>query len=393
MKKLALIGDLIQDIFVYGVCNRLNPEGPAPLVTQTHMETKQGGSGLVYENLRSLGVSVDFYEANTPICSTKTRIIVNNSTVCRYDQDQYADNTALVAQLESLDYSPYNYIVLSDYNKGTLRNIRNLFKYFTAPIIVDPKQSFDNYTGAWCIKPNLQEFERWYGPFSHATLKTFALANQHELVIVTRGSYGVTYYWQGQCVDLPATSDRVADVTGAGDCFLAGFVYALIHGRSVPDAIQLANKAAGVAVSHPGTYTLTRKDLVSTIVFTNGCFDILHRGHIELLEKSRALGDYLVVGLNSDASVRKLKGNTRPIINQWDRKKALESLRFVDEVVIFDEETPLELIKQYRPNIITKGGDYETSTVVGNELAQVVIIPTVDGYSTTGILNEIDRKN
>lgn len=392
MKKLALIGDLIQDVFVYGTCDRLNPEGVAPLVTQTHTEQKLGGAGLVLANLQSLDLGVDFYTANT-VLSTKTRVVVNNTTICRYDRDHVADNVQLLEQLKYVDYAQYDYVLLSDYNKGSLQNIRTVLDHITVPVIVDPKQSFNNYAGAWCIKPNLQEFERWYGPFSHATLKTFALANKHELVIVTRGTYGVTYYWQGQCIDLPATSDRVADVTGAGDCFLAGLAYALMQGRTVPDSIQLANKAAGVAVSHPGTYTLTRKDLARTVVFTNGCFDILHRGHIELLEQSRAMGDYLVVGVNSDASVRQLKGTSRPIINQWDRKKALESLRFVDEVVIFDEATPLELIKQYRPNIITKGGDYEINTVVGNELAQVVIIPTVEGYSTTGILNEIDRKN
>ena len=124
-----------------------------------------------------------------------------------------------------------------------------------------------------------------------------------------------------------------------------------------------------------------------TVVFTNGCFDVLHRGHLEYLKQSKGLGDTLVVGLNSDASVRRLKGPTRPVNNETDRFLLLRALRFVDQVVLFDEDTPHELIKKVRPDIITKGGDYKPETVIGNDLAKVVILPYLDGYSTTRILN------
>jgi len=124
-----------------------------------------------------------------------------------------------------------------------------------------------------------------------------------------------------------------------------------------------------------------------TVVFTNGCFDVFHRGHLEYLKQSKGLGDTLVVGLNSDASVRRLKGPTRPVNNETDRFLLLRALRFVDQVVLFDEDTPYELIKKVRPDIITKGGDYKPETVIGNDLAKVVILPYLDGYSTTRILN------
>jgi D-beta-D-heptose 7-phosphate kinase/D-beta-D-heptose 1-phosphate adenosyltransferase len=124
-----------------------------------------------------------------------------------------------------------------------------------------------------------------------------------------------------------------------------------------------------------------------TVVFTNGCFDVLHRGHLEYLKQSKGLGDTLVVGLNSDASVRRLKGPTRPVNNETDRFLLLRALRFVDQVVLFDEDTPYELIKKVRPDIITKGGDYKPETVIGNDLAKVVILTYLDGYSTTRILN------
>jgi D-beta-D-heptose 7-phosphate kinase/D-beta-D-heptose 1-phosphate adenosyltransferase len=126
-----------------------------------------------------------------------------------------------------------------------------------------------------------------------------------------------------------------------------------------------------------------------TTVFTNGCFDILHRGHVEYLRQSKGLGDRLIVGLNSDSSVRRLKGDSRPINNQEDRAALLKALRFVDEVVIFDEDTPLELIKRLRPDIITKGGDYKTEDVVGNDLAEVMIIPYLKQYSTTRTIGEL----
>lgn len=126
-----------------------------------------------------------------------------------------------------------------------------------------------------------------------------------------------------------------------------------------------------------------------TIVFTNGCFDILHKGHVEYLKKSRELGDYLIVAINSDKSVQRLKGKDRPVNKQEDRALVLRAIRYVDEVIVFDEDTPYELIKQIKPDIITKGGDYTKENVVGNDLADVVIIPYIDGYSTTGLINAV----
>jgi D-beta-D-heptose 7-phosphate kinase/D-beta-D-heptose 1-phosphate adenosyltransferase len=126
-----------------------------------------------------------------------------------------------------------------------------------------------------------------------------------------------------------------------------------------------------------------------TIVFTNGCFDILHKGHIKYLKKSKELGDYLIVAINADQSVQKLKGKNRPINNQEDRALVLEAIKYVDKVIVFNEDTPYQLIKKIKPDIITKGGDYTEKEVVGNDIAKVVIIPYVDGYSTTGIVNAI----
>lgn len=389
MKKVLLIGDLIQDTFIFGSCEKLNPEGPTPLVKQQKVENKPGGAGNVYENLRSLNFAVDFFHSKQ--VSQKTRIVVNNTTICRLDNDVIGNNLDVVYDLNKLEFTNYSSIVISDYNKGTLDNFQLILQKLRnskVRIFVDPKRRFENYEDVFCIKCNEKEFKEYFANPTDHNIQVAAEEHNIKLFIVTRGKDGVTYVYDGEVYSIPATSDAVADVTGAGDCFMAALVYALEKGFTVHESIQIANQGAGVCVQHMGTYILKVEDLIKKKIFTNGCFDILHRGHFDLLEKSKALGDYLIVGLNSDKSVRKLKGLTRPINNQEDRKKALESVKYVDEVIIFDEDTPYELITQQKPDIITKGGDYKAEDVVGNDLAIVVIIPFTDGYSTTKILGE-----
>jgi D-beta-D-heptose 7-phosphate kinase/D-beta-D-heptose 1-phosphate adenosyltransferase len=182
----------------------------------------------------------------------------------------------------------------------------------------------------------------------------------------------------------------VNDVTGAGDCFLAAFVYGLVDGVSMHNALKLACAGATESVKHVGTYVLTEKDLKKKVIFTNGCFDVLHKGHLTLLKKARAMGDKLVVGLNSDASVNVLKGNGRPFNDVNTRIEQLELIPYVDEVIVFDEDTPILVIKKLRPDVIVKGGDYRVEEVVGHDISPVRIIPLVEGHSTTEILK--DRK-
>lgn len=391
MKNVLLAGDLIEDIFIYGTGNRLNPEGPFPLITQTGVETKLGGVGNVLNNLISLGIEPIFVHDNEKNISKKTRVICQNKIIFRYDEEVFSENYLKVQDFENFNLSGIDFAVFSDYNKGFLQEISQLIKFLNdknVKVIVDPKQNLSVYKGAWCIKPNQKEFEDYYGPVTKENIKKFAANNNHKIVIVTMGERGLVYYTEGEYFEIPAIDNKVSDVTGAGDCFLAAFVYALCKDKSLAEAIKIANIGAGISVQHLGTYNLKSSDLIKKIVFTNGCFDIVHRGHIELLEKSKSYGDYLIVGLNSDESIKRLKGETRPIMNQEDRKRTLECLKFVDEVIIFDEDTPYNLINEIKPDIITKGGDYKINEVVGNDLARVIIIPYMNGYSTTGILSD-----
>jgi len=388
--KIALLGDLIDDCYVYGRQERVNPESDTtPLVTVDRIEHRQGGAGNVYWNLKSLGVDTDFFTVSANI-SKKSRVVVNNKILLRFDQDQRVDNSGFMYKISDTDFSQYQYTVLSDYNKGTLddpQSIVNLISKRGGIVIVDPKVHLSRYNGAWAIKPNQSEFEKSVGEVTDANILSFARDNNHRLVVVTLGDQGVAYSWDNTVHRIPSSARYCLDVTGAGDSFLAGMVYGLAHDASVDQAVAMGNEAAGRCVEKMGTYNTVPTDLSKKTVFTNGCFDILHRGHIELLNQSRNLGQKLIVGINSDASVRALKGNERPINRQEDRKAVLEALGCVDEVIIFDEPTPYNLIKRLKPDIITKGGDYKPNEVVGNDLATVHIIPYVDGYSTTRTIN------
>ena len=379
--KVLVFGDVIVDNYIYGTSTRISPEAPVPVVTFQEEKESLGGAGLVYENLKSLGVDATLLQTDQPR-SVKTRVICDGHYVTRIDDDKDANSNAVLANVLRSDFSQWDYVILSDYDKGVLDNAKQIIAHINSQgpkIIVDPKRYAHDYEGAWLVKPNNSEytkfeFDEWQGN-----------------IITTDAGHSVSATIDNMEYTIPVEQVEVSDVTGAGDCFLAAFVYALTKGYSHKKCLEIAVNASTQSVKHTGTYVLTKQDVERTKVFTNGCFDIVHRGHIEMLKASKQLGDWLVVGVNTDQSVKRLKGESRPVNNESDRKVMLESLDFVDEVILFDEDTPLKLIQRVQPNIITKGGDYTVDTVVGNQLAKVVILPTVDDYSTTKTIQRINN--
>jgi len=374
--KVLVIGDIIIDKYIYGTSTRLSPEAPVPVITYQREVETVGGAGLVYENLRSLGVDVDLYDHGAEH-SIKTRVICDGHYVTRIDLDKHANGTDVLDKIVNDQFSQYDYVVLSDYNKGVLDESRQIIKHinrFGCRVIVDPKDYAIHYDGAWLVKPNYKEFGE------------FGFTDWKGNIIITNAGSNVIANIDRQVYDIPVDSVEVADVTGAGDCFLAAFVYALTRGYDHKMCLDLAVKGSTVSVKKLGTYILKVEDIEERVVFTNGVFDILHQGHLKLLSEAHTLGTKLIVGINSDASVKRLKGEGRPINDQQKRKSQLEMLPWVSEVIVFDEDTPYELIKQTKPHLIVKGGDYTESTVVGNDLASVHIVSTVDGFSTTKII-------
>jgi D-beta-D-heptose 7-phosphate kinase/D-beta-D-heptose 1-phosphate adenosyltransferase len=374
--KVLVIGDVIIDKYIYGTSERISPEAPVPVVKyQSEVETL-GGAGLVYKNLKSLGVDVTLFETKQP-SSIKTRVICDGHYITRIDNDKDADSNAVLANVLKSDFSQWDYVILSDYDKGVLDNAKQIIAHINSQgpkVIVDPKRYAHEYEGAWLVKPNNSEytkfeFDEWQGN-----------------IITTDAGHSVSATIDNIEYTIPVEQVEVSDVTGAGDCFLAAFVYGLTKEYTYEKCLQLAVKGSTEAVTHVGTYTLAISDIEERIVFTNGCFDILHTGHFELLAEAKSLGGKLIVGINSDASVKRFKGPKRPINNVNNRKKQLELLPWVDEVIVFDEDTPYRLIKEVVPHVIVKGGDYTVEQVVGHDLADVHLVPTVEGYSTTQII-------
>lgn len=377
--KICVIGDVIIDRYIYGQAERLSPEAPIPILKQSKIQETLGGAGNLYENLKNLGVDVDLLDFSSPRC-VKTRVISDTTHIARIDDDYITDGVSVLEQIRNIDFTQYEYAILSDYAKGVLDEVNNIIDHintFGCKVIVDPKRTYACYVGAWLVKPNELEylkygFDKWQGN-----------------IIKTSAEKEVVAYIDETLYNVPVHKVDVNDVTGAGDCFLAAFVYGLTKQYDYKTCLQLAVRGATKSVQHTGTYVLQKHDL-ETVVFTNGCFDVLHPGHVIYLQQAKALGTKLIIGLNSDDSIKRIKGPDRPIFSQDERLKALRRLGIADEIHIFDEHTPYNLIDQIRPDIVAKGGDYHPSEVVGNDLARVAIIPFVEGFSTTGIVEKIN---
>jgi D-beta-D-heptose 7-phosphate kinase/D-beta-D-heptose 1-phosphate adenosyltransferase len=376
----------------------------------------------------------------------KTRLIAHQQQLIRVDQESRAPLTPeVVAQaLRHADtlLPEVDGVICSDYNKGvcTALLVAPLFTAARAagrPVIVDPKvRDFALYRGATVLTPNLAEVERASGsavdsmPALEQAVAGLLHQSQAPAMLVTRGKDGMTLFHPPQApVHIPARAREVYDVTGAGDTVIATFTMAMLSGLPFVEAARLANIAAGLVVGKLGTAVVTPAELDAAlqedripferkiapretlamllqghrqrgerIVFTNGCFDLLHVGHIHYLQQARTLGDRLVVGLNDDASVRRLKGMTRPLMPQDARARILAALSCVDYVTIFSEPTPLQLITCLRPDVLVKGGDYTPDTVVGREEVEayggtVHIAPYVAGISTSTIVDSIVQRH
>lgn len=374
--------------------------------------------------------------------SRKTRVVASHQQIVRIDRESREALPAAVEQQLcswiAAHAGKYRVIVLSDYNKGVLTPavIASAVSAAAAagiPVLVDPKGSdYSRYGGATLLTPNRKEAEAASGisinnpeTLTQAAAVIMAATGVQHL-LVTRSEEGMSLFSKsGEVVHIPTVAREVFDVSGAGDTVLATLAVGIAYGLGMAESARLANVAAGIAVGKLGTSVVSPQEIIDTvslahkdshakiksldvlsalieaernkgkrIVFTNGCFDLLHAGHVKYLQKARSLGDLLVLGLNSDASVRRLKGPKRPLIDQEERAHLLAALDCIDYVVVFDEDTPLELITALKPYILAKGGDYALNDVVGREVVEsyggrVELVTFVDGKSTTNIIERV----
>ena len=384
----------------------------------------------------SLKNSIQFKptQVNLPTI-TKIRVVGEHQQITRLDFEEIfplgsVESTLMLNDIQSIP--DLTGIIISDYEKGTCSPelCQQIIRWATdkkIPVFVDPKGSnWHKYEGAFVITPNLKEVEdalKQSIPNTNEAVEKAGMELMHlycmNHLLVTRSDKGMSLFVGATVHHYPTQAIEVYDVSGAGDTVIATLAWAYCQNPDIGEAIQIANAAAGIVVSKQGTVPSSYEELQQKlhpnlgkkqtlpslmslldlakkegkkIVFTNGCFDILHRGHVDYLRSARALGDILIVGVNSDSSIRRLKGSDRPINREQDRVEILSSLECVSFTLVFDEDTPAKVIEAIRPDVLVKGGDYKPDEVIGREHAsKVEIIPFVEGYSTTSLIQSVQK--
>lgn len=388
------------------------------------------------DKLSSLNVTCDFVKIPELPTITKLRVMSRGQQLIRLDFEDSFEDVDSALMLERMDkYLPQvKSLVLSDYGKGALEDVQTMIQRAKAakvPVFIDPKGTdFERYRGATLLTPNLTEFEAVVGKTKNEqeiVEKGLALIEKFdfEALLVTRSEHGMTLLCRGEePFHLPTQAQEVFDVTGAGDTVISVLAASVATGKNLKEACALANAAAGVVVGKLGTSTLSTIELAEAIdeskdtdygvisesalieavkrarargekvVMTNGCFDILHAGHVSYLNHAAELGDRLIVAVNTDDSVKRLKGPGRPV-NPTDRRMAvLAGLGAVDWVVPFSEDTPQRLISEVLPSLLVKGGDYQPEEIAGGKEViaaggEVKVLNFEDGCSTSEIINAI----
>ena len=463
--RILVIGDVMLDRYWHGDTSRISPEAPVPVVKINNSEDSPGGAANVALNIAALGaacsltgiigddadgqslqqaltaagIECDFYLSDSCPTITKLRVLSHHQQLIRLDFEEHfsKEDSAQLSKAINKLLKNIDLVIFSDYKKGSLQEIKQfipLIKSAGIPILVDPKgEDFSRYKGVTLLTPNLSEFETVVGKCvneEELVSKAQALIKELELeaLLVTRGEHGMSLIrLDADEVHFPARSRDVFDVTGAGDTVISVLAASLGAGKPLPEAVALANIAAGVAVSKVGTVAvsgpelrrevqkdndsgrgvMTREQLAQVVtdarangekvVFTNGCFDIIHAGHVGYLQEAKDQGDRLIVALNDDASVTRLKGAGRPINSIERRMAVVAGLEAVDWVVSFDEDTPVPLLQTLQPDVLIKGGDYGIDEVVGADIVQayggeVKVLAFLDNCSTTGIVEKIQKE-
>ena len=456
--SVLVVGDIMLDRYIEGNITRISPEAPIPILNKQNERYMLGGAGNVVANLRSFNVSVSLVgivgddDSSTEITTmlkninvnsnlvsvrnshstTKTRFTSKQHQVFRFDVDLKLSRDKQIIEKVRAIIDGYNVILLSDYGKGvisdtTASQIIRLANKKGKKVLVDPKgKDYKKYDGAYLITPNRNElceavgFDIQDSEIQHAQklLENVKVDN----ILVTLGRDGMIIAGKEINKHYISQAVEVFDVSGAGDTVISSIAAGISAGLSLDKSIEIANIAAGCVVGKFGTATITVDELIhksnnkivtledavdivkiwkaenKTIGFTNGCFDLVHVGHVEVLRKTKEKCDKLVLGLNSDSSIKKIKGDGRPIIDQNSRSILLSEFQSVDLIIIFDEETPLNLIKHIKPDVLIKGSNYKIDEIIGSDFVMsyggnVVTVELIEELSTTLIIKNIKEKS
>ena len=451
--NVILLGDIMLDHNIQGTSTKIANEAPIPVIHSNNEVYQIGGCGNVLANLIALGCQKVFLfskigkdlHGDTLIqqlpsnvehfltidslstTTTKHRIYSDKKLMCRYDNELYRETTIeqedlIINQITTLLTSHnISSVLFSDYNKGFLtetlcQRVITLCNRHSIPSIVDPKQNYRKYLHCTVIKPNRMETKHIFNIDLRILPLEVGHQQLHDLVhcktsIITLSEDGISAYSNQILSTYREEVKEIIDVTGAGDivCSVLGYYYPFIKDISL--LIRIASHLASISISHLGVYTITPYDLIQTyrtiygtkqisisslpqlperVIFTNGCFDLLHSAHVELFKFCKKLGGIVIVGLNSDASIKRLKGESRPIYSLKDRITILEALEYIDFIIPFEEDTPFELIRAIQPHYLVKGGDYTSDSIIGREYAkEIVIFNYIHGKSTTSTIQRV----
>ncbi len=449
-KKILIIGDVMLDEYVYGNVSRISPEAPIPVVKFNKSFFNIGGAGNIASNISALGgkavlfgfVGDDskaeilknlckerniecFFDKNS-MTSFKQRIIGNSQQIVRIDKEDTSEKifSSETKKLILEKAKQAEIIIISDYEKGAITgDLINLLGNFKKKIIVGPKpKNKELYKGVFLIVPNRKEAFEITGcsDIKEALHKLREEYNSN--IIITLSEQGMILYSTKE-IQIPTYAKEVYDVSGASDTVLATVSMSIAAGSSLEEAAILGNHSAGIAVGKKGTYSVSLKELKDEITkegkkivdfeelkkiiddakrkgkkiaWTNGCFDILHTGHVDYLKKAKKQGDVLVVGIDSDDSVKRLKGSGRPINSESERAEIISALEFVDYIIIFPFGVVKDYLAELNPDIYVKGGDYTLDTINQEERravesynGKIIIIPPVPNKSTTKTIEKI----
>lgn len=451
--NIIIIGDIMIDINNNSEVKRNAPEANIPIYNILDVNYILGGAANVAKNLKNLETNVEIISVvgndlygniirdifclndinnklfvdNNRKTTQKNRIFTNNTLNVRFDiEDTYDISVDIESQI--IDYvtikNDIDAIIISDYDKGVVterlcQTIINYANKNNIPIFVDPKlKNYIKYKGCFLFKPNIHEAETITNEKNIEKILNTIFDNiQCQNILITKGKDGMILNNLSNSINHTEKFDLV-DVTGAGDIVLAVLVYYYLKYKNLWEACKISNYIGGKSVQNIGNYSISLKDIKDYeyknnvlnkkiiydfeidkikslsekkgLVFTNGCFDILHSAHIQLLQYSKKQGNILVVGLNSDDSIKRLKGSQRPINDIHERSKILTLFDFIDYIIIFSEDTPLNIIKMLEPNILVKGSDYKIDNIIGKEYVdKIILFDYINGKSSTNVINKI----
>ena len=457
-KRILVIGDIMLDEYWAAPIEKISQESPIGVYKFKDSSFNLGGAANVAMNLKKIGlkpflissVGIDkeskiikkilvdnkienkLFSVKNKKTIKKLRVYSDNINIFRIDFEEKFEPISLTVVKKIIEKYKFGSVILSDYDKGNLNDCLNLISYFNKlkiNVYVDPKSlDFSKYRSAYLVKPNLKELEK-ASKKNLTSLKEikkigFDIIKKYKFkfLLVTLGNKGMVLlnnkmqsFFQDS---LPINN---ANVIGAGDTVISSFVASDTSKNELSFTLKFSSLCAGLSVLHFGTQAVKKNDIVKylidnkiininkvisyeninliresykEIVFTNGCFDILHKGHIHLLKKAKSFGDLLIVGLNSDESIKSLKGNDRPINNLDERISLLSEITYIDLIIIFEEKTPINLIKKIKPEILVKGDDYKINDVVGGKFikkngGKIKLVKLLKNYSSTNIINKI----